>query len=146
MVSITLTDQILYNSIVSWGIPEKRKTYNLDSCKTLFEKLKHAKCERDFIRGFLDGDGCIYVDANTSNYISFTAYSKDFLESINNCIVNNTIISNGSFINVVNSWRLSFFGKERITKILEWIYNPLPKLLLRRKFEKWEQLKAKYNI
>ena len=145
MASIVLTDQTVYDSIIKWGIPKTRKTYNLDSCNMLFEQLQKNNFEKDFIRGFLDGDGCIYVGKNSSNYISFTAYSNEFLESINNCIIRNTNVASGFFIRINNSHRLSFYGKDRIMKILNWIYNPSPKLFLLRKFNKYDQLKNKFS-
>jgi hypothetical protein len=140
MASITITNQRVYNSITALGIPGKRKTYNLDECKPLFDKLSETTYERDFIRGFLDGDGSIHYSPKKAHSVSFTAYSKKFLESIDKCIIRNVKVTNGYFISVGNSWRISYGGRNKVTKILKWIYESTSGLCLLRKKEKWDKI------
>ena len=149
MSSLSITDDDLYNSIINWGLPRKHKTYNLDSCTYLFNELSKTQHSKDFIRGFLDGDGCIYVAKNKYNHkITFTSVSKNFLISIDNCLIDNLNINKGYFQNITsknkNYWTLMYSGGNRIPKILNWLYYPNVNLFLIRKREKWENLQWIY--
>jgi len=143
---ITITNEKVYKSLVAFGIPEKRKTYNLGDCSNLFCKLTNSNYARDFIRGFMDGDGCIFFNEKRgSHYVSFTAFSKSFLISIESLIRKRLNIEGKYVLQNNKYWRLNYYRKPVIEKLLGWIYNPEPTLQLSRKRQKWEYIKADYK-
>jgi len=98
--------------------------------------LDKKSLTKDLIRGFLDGDGSIYLSKSYYHKISFCGYSKEFLESIDEYICKNTRISKGYFLQKRNTWSLSYSGKQRIIKIINWIYYSDMKIFMQRKYDK----------
>lgn len=145
MASITVKDNYLYESITQYKLPKSRKTYNLDGCNYLFNKLNNSNTTNHFIRGFLDGDGSIYYNKTYYHKLSFSGYSREFLDSINKQICTTLSINTGYFHkrNNSNTYSLSFSGRKRILKICNWIYNNAS-ICLDRKKEKWLLIKNSY--
>lgn len=143
-------DKIMAEWLISYGcIPKKSKTIRL-------VKDIPAEYHADFIRGLVDGDGCITVFnykkvkkekefwyRNTNVYIC--SISKEFLEdiqklvpkdikcSIINCGKGKDKFLNGKLIRAnYDLYRLIFSGKIAL-KLLDWIYYDDHKISLPRK-------------
>jgi intein-encoded DNA endonuclease-like protein len=107
--------------------------------------LKFPNIQNDliphFIRGYMDGDGCISIsNKKYGKYISlsFTG-TKDMMDSFKNLLnVDNKITFHR------NAYALHI-GKERdVIRILDWIYKDA-KLYLNRKYEKYIEFKRYKN-
>ena len=83
-----------------------------------------------FLRGYLDGDGCIY-----KNRIIFNCGSLEFLQQLQRWLQNYTD-NLGSLCKGHGCFTLSYSGKDMNT-ICELIYNDSDNLRLERKYNKW---------
>ena len=83
-----------------------------------------------FIRGFLDGDGCV-----SGKKILFTSSSIDFVQALQKTVFN--IIENfGSLTFTRGAYNLQYFGTH--AKALgEWLYQDSKNLRLERKYKKY---------
>ena len=107
-------------------VPNKTKTFEIPEDK-IPEEYK-----MDFIRGFMDADGCIHIrkDRNNAPSLSFVSGSKKCIEQIKNILnITNQINIQG------NNYILNKEGKEVIT-ILNKIYeHSTEETRLKRKYD-----------
>ncbi|OGD94310.1 hypothetical protein A3C33_03065 [Candidatus Curtissbacteria bacterium RIFCSPHIGHO2_02_FULL_42_58] len=136
----------LYNFLLQIGL-SPNKTYSLGELKIPNEFF------RDFLRGHLDGDGCIitytdkyntpknpeYIYARLMTY--FMSASKVHIQWLQNYIKDSLDIQ-GALLerkpkhkNHVTTWTLKFSKKES-TKLLNWIYYSPSLPFLKRKYQK----------
>lgn len=87
----------------------------------------------DFVRGFLDGDGCIYVDKRNHIWVSFTNSNNDFLQYINSLIENILAIKGSIYKENDKKYKLMYFKQSDVRKLLDWIYDG-SQLQLSRKY------------
>lgn len=71
-----VASSIMYNDLEKYGITEN-KSHSEYVYPTIPKEF-----DRDFIRGYFDGDGCISIKSTGYNVISFCGNSKIFLESL----------------------------------------------------------------
>ena len=97
-----------------------------------------------FIRGYIDGDGCIFAPDNISKSMVSICGNYDFLSSVSKIIFEQTGVqlrlypNNHSDVYILQSG-----GRVRVEKILNWLYND-SHIFLKRKYNKYQKIK-KYN-
>lgn len=94
----------------------------------------------DFVRGFLDGDGCIYIDKNRCKpltMVHFTNGNNHILQYLNQRIQNELGITGTIYTEKDFKHRLMYFRQDDVRKLLNWIYSDLSKPMLKRKYEKY---------
>ena len=97
----------------------------------------------DFIRGYFDGDGCIYKRENNREIVQIDGASKAMMEWIRN-VFNDYGITTPSFRTYrletgVKMYRLSYYNQEIIHKIYKLFYHSENLLYLERKKQKFSQ-------
>lgn len=92
-----------------------------------------------FVRGFLDGDGCIYCSGTRSS-VSFTNPNESFLRFLMNLIESNTGVI--GHIYRENEWkvRLMYYGLSDVLLLLNWIYNSDSAWRMDRKYQKYQAI------
>lgn len=136
---LVIYNKSIYNKIKSYGICE-RKSLNLD-----FPNIP-KEFEKDFIRGYFDGDGSISV-GKMKNYSKVTIQflgTENFLNTI--CKIINREL--GISIKNVNNTKsnvmcLRYFTKEA-RAILKWMYDDSD-LKLIRKYNKYLKISNMFN-
>lgn len=108
-------------------------------------KLIQESYIANFIRGYLDGDGCISFDTNDQEWkINFLGTEKMLLW-IKQCIQKYSInCGNPSILKTTGCYRLDFCGRQT-HRILNWIYQYSNyNTRLKRKYEKYKELVSYY--
>ena len=131
------------------------RIFNKDICKDLvYQGVKpnktyleeHPSVDNDelffhFLRGFLDGDGCIYLHRSGFPQVSFTNSNAVFLEYLNSRVKELLDIEGSIYKENDLKFKLIFFRKCDTLKLLKNIYKDSNKIYLERKFEIYD----KYN-
>lgn len=107
-------------------------------------KKEYPKCDKyfyDFLRGFLDGDGCVYKNKNVL-YVKFTNSNYNFLKYIKNRVEDDMKINMSIYKENDNKYNLYATKKEDCKKILEKLYEVKNCQKLDRKYELY---KANYG-
>lgn len=92
---------------------------------------------RHFIRGYFDGDGCIYTNSNR-NDLTFTSGSLIFLEQIQK-IFNNELNINVNICKYKNTYKLYICNRKDIFKVYEFFYKN-SSIFLERKKKKFDSI------
>ena len=125
---LRIGDHEIYNDLIQLGItPRKSKTIVLPSVASEFIAY--------FLRGYLDGDGCINLyDRKQRLSVTFTSGSKIFLEELSKII---GLLLNIKIHNVFrnnNAFQLKYSTREAVS-LLKYIYSDTAdKLYLQRKY------------
>lgn len=135
--SLTIDNKNIINTLIKLGITP-RKSYN-DIVPDIPKKYKY-----DFLRGYFDGDGCLYIKIRQrGKYLckdccmSFTAKTKLFLEKIKQDFCDN-------FGNIAqsNTWHtLKITSKKQILELCKKMYHNA-ELYLDRKYQKYKELET----
>ncbi len=136
---LVLSNKHIVNTLENLGLCS-RKSLILEWPEWLPESLY-----RHFIRGYLDGDGCIYVGERNSE-VSFVGTIM-FIEELQKILkeelgINLCIKSQKGYKPVTKIGVIS--GNNQVYKFLEWIYQDSD-LKLNRKYDKYQQFLTKYN-
>ncbi|MCM1315253.1 MAG: LAGLIDADG family homing endonuclease [Alistipes senegalensis] len=117
--------QIIQDLISNDVVPNKTKDKTFPKCNNYFW---------DFVRGFMDGDGCIYV--NPRNYISvkFVNANVDFLNYIKDTIFQLVNIKGTIYKEKENKYQLVFFVQKDVRYLLNYIYYDTNNQYLERKY------------
>lgn len=119
---------VIYNDLISLGGSERKSlTVNFPTCIPI-EYLS------DFIRGYFDGDGCVYAIKNGRLNTSFCSGSKSFLDGLWNTLKEQVGVK-GGYYNPQN--KTISFGKQDSLKIGQFMYKNNPELFLNRKKNKF---------
>ena len=104
---------------------------------------------RHFIRGYIDGDGCVFIkECDDTNFVfrvevlgtfEFLKGLKIFLEKNN--IATNTIREHGK----TRAFDLKMYGRENLARLFIFLYEDCT-MYLSRKFEKFIQGTSKSKI
>lgn len=139
------------NSLIDKGVIHN-KTYEL---KFPSMEILNEVYYPDFIRGFFDGDGCIFYKYNTkprkdrnnriqtrlSKEVNIVCKSDDFVDNIFNVLIKENINMNKSLNKRDNLNVLRISKIEEIKKFYNYIYkNSTPKNRLERKYNKFNEL------
>lgn len=88
----------------------------------------------DFIRGFMDGDGCICEDKNGRFTLSFTNPNYLFLEYINDVFLRECGVHGSIYKEKDLKYRLTLYGNSIARDALNWLYSEDNGLHLERKY------------
>jgi hypothetical protein len=156
--TFTVSDIDAMNWLISYGCTP-RKSYNLELRKDI-----PIQYHRDFIRGLIDGDGCISYapydkikNGKTYHYMKTSMYlcsvSKIFLDTIKsmipdtiNCAVYNlgmhdSMIQGKIIHSTCDIYRLQF-NDSNAKKLLQWLYYLDHKISMPRKNQKAQSIMA----
>lgn len=132
---LTLNSKLICKQLVELGMIQA-KTFTLKFPTMIPENLI-----RHFIRGYIDGDGCIYSSKYQSNLelISTESFCKSISDIIQNKfkIIPNISIKKDNGINQI--YRLRYFKRKCIIEILEWLYKDAT-IYLDRKYQKFQEM------
>jgi len=144
---LQIRNPIITNDLVSLGILP-RKTYNLGPLTIPDQYFS------DFIRGFFDGDGSVYIyTVNNTSQIktSFLSASLPFLTDINERICRILGIPQKTIHEQKSAWRMTKytldFYIEDSEKLANFMYSDNVCLFLPRKrrvFEQWKSTKRRH--
>lgn len=87
-----------------------------------------------FLKGFLDGDGCLYVDNRNHLMVSFTNSNEDFLEYINKTVKITLGITGSIYKETDKKYKLIYFRKNDVRLLLDTIYGCNTQNYLLRKY------------
>ena len=147
---IQVRNSVLTTDLMKLGI-YPRKTYNLKPIKI------PEKYFSDFVRGFFDGDGSVYIyNVNNTPQIksSFVCTNLDFIKDFNKelCEVLNiqekSIHKTRNRIGAMIQYSNCFYVDDSV-KLAEFMYGNNSTLYLNRKkevFEKWKSVKRRIMV
>ena len=150
--AIQIGHQEICKDLIILGILP-RKTYNLNPIKV------PEKYFPDFVRGFFDGDGSVYIyEVNGTSQIKagFVSPSFNFITEFNQRLCKNLGVSQKTIHQEVPKRRgrkmvlysICFYVDD-CKKLAEFMYGNNPTLYLPRKrkiFEKWKSIKRRHYI
>lgn len=120
------------------------KKYGLHENKGYTIRLPNIKKEliRHFIRGYMDGDGCVFLDFKyNKNHRATLVSNKKFCNDIKKIVEDKINIT--SYIKPKKGKMFDFiiYGKNQVLLFLDWIYNDST-IRLERKYKKYLELKT----
>lgn len=102
-------------------------------------KKEYPKCDKffwHFLRGFLDGDGCLYLDKNNKLVMHFTNPNELFLNYLQKKIYDALSITGKIYKEKEWKYRLYYSNQEEVKTILSMIYDLTDcDIKLERKYE-----------
>lgn len=120
-----ITDSLIKHGVVP------NKTYSNIYPKNIPDEYFYA-----FVRGFLDGDGCIYVGNNKPS-ISFTNSNQEFLKYLSEKITKFVPCNPYFYTEQDRKHKVTIARKEDVYNFLTWLYEDLTFPYLKRKYEKY---------
>lgn len=109
-----------------------------------FNKTKselHPKIDKeflfDFIRGFMDGDGCIYINDKSKYVVSFTNSNEGFLKYLSDEVYNAIGVKGNIYKEKDHKYRLQYFKMSDVKILLDKIYENKLCCKLERKYDKY---------
>jgi len=115
--------------------PNKSKTVKIPNIRSSL--LPH------FIRGLLDGDGCICIRPNGRVTVDFTG-NKYIINSLQEILKEKEIFSSVFYSEKKDSWSLQINRVLDVEKFLDWIYFE-SNIYIERKYDKYRHFKNKRN-
>jgi hypothetical protein len=104
-----------------------------------------SEYSNDFVRGYLDGDGCIHIEKRGILRIVFTCGSRPFLAGLDRMISSACKTQNKKIYSSRRCFQLRYSQKEALV-ILSWLYNKAQSsLYLERKKDIYRNFLAKLN-
>jgi len=90
---------------------------------------------KDFVRGYMDGNGSIFISRNTL-HVTFTSGSRKFLGELRDQVNNEIgLVSSKTYsIKNRNVHFIRYAYKNRAETLLKWLYSDVGSLRLRRKY------------
>jgi intein-encoded DNA endonuclease-like protein len=135
--SLSFSNREIGQQLIKLGcIPAK-------SLKLTFPDFLPNNLLRHFIRGYFDGDGCLYSNAIKSDY---TAYmfslmsTKEFCQSVKGVFNSTPGVNSGIYTrkNGITS-ELSTGGNRQVHKLMKWLYKDA-NYFIQRKYDKFLEL------
>lgn len=125
--------------IYSKRIVKDLERYNIVPNKTNCSEF--PKCNNlyffDFLRGFCDGDGCIYVNKNNIR-VQFINSNREFLEYLSQEIEQRINIHGHIYKEKEKKYRLIYFKSNDVLTLLDNMYHNKNNHFLKRKYEKFK--------
>lgn len=125
----------MFNDLYSHGF-DTNKTYS-DRHPT---RKDYGDFIKDFVRGYLDGDGCIYIDKSGHPTVSFTCGNVDFLCDLSTSICDSIGVCGHIYQEKEYKYRLMYFKHSDVKILLDWIYDCEESPMLIRKYEKYQSV------
>lgn len=99
-----------------------------------------------FIRGYFDGDGCIYYDDKRNKCITMTVGTKQFCEKCSNILFDIKCKNNVYHAKYWNDNTMAFrtAGNKSSEQFLDWMYKDA-EFYMKRKYDKYLYFKEKYS-
>lgn len=138
---LRIGDHTIYNDLISLGLTPNK------SLTMLFPKHIPSGLLSDFIRGYFDGDGTIYLERRKNNYIPravFTSGSKKFLENLSSLITRHCSLAKIKKIyDSHRSYQLVYKTKEAM-KVLDFMFSRVgnKNIFLERKYNIYNSFKS----
>tara|TARA_Y100000034_G_C6867917_1_gene395775 strand:+ start:351 stop:1169 length:819 start_codon:yes stop_codon:yes gene_type:complete len=118
--------KILTSDLAKYGVIPN-KTYSVKYPKNISPEF-----HRDFIRGVVDGDGCIYK-GKKSQQVGIGIYGTHaLLKSIQKILVKNCNVNFNKIIHIKNIYKLTYHGNKSATKICSFLYDGATRFLERK--------------
>lgn len=137
---LELTNKIIYNDLVNFGVSPNKTFY------ITFPNWIEKKIISHFIRGYFDGDGCLYKSKNEKIFYWSIVGATNFCQSIKNILLEQldiiSYIYNHKTSNGISYLRVR--AKKDIIKLCNWLWHD-SKIHLDRKYAKFNDL-IKLNI
>lgn len=117
------------------------------SLKLTFPAWLSADLIPHFIRGYFDGDGCIYYDKKENRYTTCTVGTRDFCKSLSD-ILYGFGCANSTYHPAIcneNTVVLRTGGNRSTYSFLSWIYKDA-NFYMKRKHQKYIELADKYSL
>jgi intein-encoded DNA endonuclease-like protein len=136
---LTITSEPLVVSLSKWGMfPNK-------GFKLTFPQISPSLYNH-FIRGYFDGDGCIYVNPKNYDYLFSIVATKEVLEPLQNILIkelglNKTKLYNPPKVKGMNLFILTYQGRINVALIKDYLYTNAT-IYLQRKYEKFMVLSS----
>lgn len=136
--SVTFSRKAFCDSLERKGcVANKSLVLKFPDCKILPEKY-----HRDFIRGYIDGDGCISFSTKNQTYVVGIVGTREMLISIRDILSNALNISTEPKIRPKGrAFQLMFSGRNQALKICHYLYDGAEDYLDRKR-EKFELMKT----
>jgi predicted transcriptional regulator len=117
-------------------INTNNKTFELKWCKNIPENLIVH-----FTRGYFDGDGCVHLNKEKSNYSASIVGTENFLNGLKN-FYNKSCNNKDGSIKVYKTYSHLVFGGKYVSKtFLDWLYkDSTEETRLSRKYRKYLEL------
>lgn len=114
---ICIYSKVLIKDLKKYGVVS-RKTF-----KTFFPNIL-SKLQRHFIRGYFDGDGCIFLskNSNISSRVSIRG-TLTLLQSIQNLLIKNCNVNKTKILKNNGIWDLQYGGNKQVKRILNYLYK-----------------------
>lgn len=100
---------------------------------------------RHFIRGYFDGDGCLYFNKQRRHCSWYIISTKEFCESVKSVIFKELnivcVVSKAKNNNNSNTFICRVSSRDNVLNIMEWIYKDKQNLFIDRKFLKYILIK-----
>ena len=117
MVKIDIFSEEIFDDLVKLGCME-RKSLIIE-----FPMIPKV-FDRDFIRGYMDGDGSIFVNDRNKLEVTFTSGSKKFLDKLRIVVYNNIdLLGSVVYKNRKNCYFIRYAYKNRAEQLLYWLYE-----------------------
>ena len=138
LAKLCICSDKICNDLKKCGI-EQRKTYTLKFPKNIPKELF-----RHYVRGYFDGDGCVFINDAYHNVVKYSCSSLKYLKSLKqrlekdfNIITNDKIASHKTYYELIYSRQDSF------RNYYSFFYKESTVYLKRKKtkFEKWNKWK-----
>jgi hypothetical protein len=135
MVLLGLSSRYMCKKLSELGCI-KNKSYTLQYSKQIPKFLV-----RHFIRGFFDGDGCIYIHKKTGNKTwSIYSVSKSFITEIKKIIELETKLKLHIYTQGTNGHRIVIYKKNDIKKMFQYLYDDATIFMDRKKNNFYSQI------
>lgn len=124
----------LYDDLVNLGL-KPRKSLDVELPDMPQEYFRH------FVRGYFDGDGCIYLSRTRGNKkgrvrVIFTCGSKEFLNRLNEQLKTFLGLTNRVLYRNSYAYQLVYSKREAL-RVLDFMYKDANRLYLNRKHKKY---------
>lgn len=140
---ISKTDSYILR-IFSKKLVEDLMSHNILPNKTQFPiyPIVDQNLFLDFIRGYIDGDGCIYYyNKKRMLYVHITGAHKDVFTYIQKVLIEQYEINSSIYSESERKYRIILTGKNAL-RLLDLIYENPKAPKLKRKYEKYVTIKA----
>jgi intein-encoded DNA endonuclease-like protein len=119
---LVITSELLVKALNIHGV-YPHKAFNLSFPANLPKNYYNH-----FIRGYFDGDGCIYIHQNKTDYLISMIGPKIFLESIQTILVDSVKVNRTKLYNPKNCKEnglhtLTYQGRKNVIKIGDFLYK-----------------------